>query len=155
MLISNTRKVNIFKLYSLCQWCCNNFKMGHFQNDFQTNQNEETHSLLYKKGKKLAVRLLFTCVFVQMMVVPHDCFSFFWFDHEVAFVTILREITLPSFSSLPGLKMTDEHAINYVICRSIANDSRQLNSFLPRPLALSSRARVNEEVTNIQTIPLV
>ena len=38
------------------------------------------------------------------MIIPHDGFSFFGFDDQVALMTVLSEVALPIFSSRPGLK---------------------------------------------------
>ena len=39
------------------------------------------------------------------MIVPHDGFSFFGFDDQVALMTVLSEVALPIFSSRPRLKL--------------------------------------------------
>ena len=47
---------------------------------------------------------IFTRFFVKKMIVPHDGFSFFGFDDQVALMTVLSEVALPIFSSRPSLK---------------------------------------------------
>ena len=47
---------------------------------------------------------IFTSFFVKKMIIPHDGFSFFGFDDQVALMTVLSEVALPIFSSRPGLK---------------------------------------------------
>ena len=46
---------------------------------------------------------MYTCVFVQKMIVPHDRFPFLWFNDEVAFVAVLGKIALPALSFFPSL----------------------------------------------------
>ena len=47
---------------------------------------------------------IFTSFFVKKMIIPHDGFSFFGFDDQVALMTVLSEVALPIFSSRPCLK---------------------------------------------------
>lgn len=51
---------------------------------------------------------LFTCVFVQKVVVPHDRLSFLWSNDKVAFVAVLSEIALPALSFLPSLPKDEQ-----------------------------------------------
>ena len=47
---------------------------------------------------------IFTRFFVKKMIIPHDGFSFFGFDDQVALMTVLSEVAFPIFSSCPRLK---------------------------------------------------
>ena len=47
---------------------------------------------------------IFTSFFVKKMIIPHDGFSFFGFDDQVALMTVLSEVAFPIFSSRPRLK---------------------------------------------------
>jgi len=47
------------------------------------------------------------------MVVPHDRFSFLWFNDKIAFVAVLSEIALPTFSLLPSLPKEEQTIDKY------------------------------------------
>lgn len=60
---------------------------------------------------KIAGHIVYTCVFVQKMVVPHDCFPFLWFNDKVAFVAVLGEIALPALSFFPSLPKEEQTSV--------------------------------------------